>query len=195
MTVEIVPARKLTGAVEGVFVADGDGFRTRATQSLQLGFEGIAGDNHSGVTRRSGGREPWYPRGTEMRNERQVTILAPDELREVAAALDLAGIRPEWIGGNLLISGIPHLSLLPPRTQLFFEGGATLRVDGANGPCKVAGRSIASEFPGREDVELGFVPAAKYRRGLVAWVEKPGVVHPGEKVTARIWEQWIYPGS
>lgn len=191
--VEVTPAFKLEGRVEGLFVADGDSFRTRAVPVLDLDFEGIAGDTHAGVTRRSGGREPWYPRGTEMRNERQVSILAPDELQAVAAALDVPGLRAEWIGGNIVIAGIPDLSLLPPRTQLFFAGGAVIRIDGGNGPCRVAGRSIASEFPGREDIELGFVKAAKYRRGLVGWVEKPGRIEAGGAVTVRVWEQWIYP--
>jgi hypothetical protein len=42
---------------------------------------------------------------------------------------------------------------------------------------------------------LSFVSAAKHRRGVVAWVEKPGVISAGEAVTARIWEQWVYPGA
>ena len=77
---EILPARKLAARVAGVFVAPFDHFETRATEALALGFEGIEGDFHAGHTRRSGGREPWYPRGTEMRNERQLSIVAPDEL-------------------------------------------------------------------------------------------------------------------
>jgi hypothetical protein len=36
-------------------------------------------------------------------------------------------IEPGWIGANLVIEGIPLLSMLPPRTQLFFEGGVTLQ--------------------------------------------------------------------
>ena len=70
----------------------------------------------------------------------------------------------------------------------------TLKVDGDNGPCRIAGRSVAEKTGGGTDVELGFVPAAKKRRGLVAWVEKPGVIAAGESVEARIPEQWIYGG-
>jgi len=36
------------------------------------------------------------------------------------------------------------------------------------------------------------VRVAKRLRGLVAWVEKPGTVKAGERVTARLPEQWIY---
>lgn len=191
---DIVPARKLEAMTAGLFSAQGSDFVTGAVDALELSFEGIPGDFHAGTTRRSGGREPWYPRGTEMRNERQVSILSPDELRAIAAELRLEKVRPEWMGGNILIEGVPNLSMLPPRTLLFFEGGVTLKVDGQNRPCKLTGRSIA-ERSGAADVgamALEFVRVAKRLRGLVAWVEKPGTVRAGERVTARLPEQWIY---
>ncbi|TIX63586.1 MAG: molybdenum cofactor sulfurase, partial [Mesorhizobium sp.] len=77
---EIVTARKLAAKVSALYVAPFDHFETRAVEELRLGFDGIDGDFHAGATRRSGGREPWYPRGTEMRNERQLSIVAADEL-------------------------------------------------------------------------------------------------------------------
>jgi hypothetical protein len=33
---------------------------------------------------------------------------------------------------------------------------------------------------------------AQRLRGLVAWVEKPGTVRPGETISVRVPEQWIY---
>ena len=191
--VEFVPAKKKQGRVAGVFVAPGEGFATEAVDELTLAYEGIPGDRHSGLVRPSNSREPWYERGTEMRNERQLSILSDDELALVAADMNIDQLKPEWIGGNVVLSGIPNLSLLPPRTLLMFEGGVTIRVDGDNGPCRIAGRSIAAQFDGREDLEFSFPKVAKHRRGLVGWVEIPGVIKPGEGVTARIWEQWIYP--
>ncbi len=191
---EILPARKLAATVAGVFVAPFDHFETRGTDALELGFDGIAGDFHAGTTRRSGGREPWYPRGTEMRNERQLSIVAPDELAEIARTMGIAGLRPEWIGANLLLDGVPRLSMLPAGTLLFFKGGVTLKIDAQNGPCRIAGRSVA-EHAGMADVEAGallFPKAAKRLRGLVAWVEKPGRIEMGEEVSVRIPEQWLY---
>ncbi|MEM6461890.1 MAG: molybdenum cofactor sulfurase [Pseudomonadota bacterium] len=180
--------------MSGVYSATGKTFATRAVESLPLSFEGIDGDHHSGMTRRSGGREPWYARGTEMRNERQLTILCSKELAAVANEMGIAEIRPEWIGGNLTIDGIGDLSMLPASTLLFFEGGVTLKVDFQNAPCKIAGGAIAACFPERDETQLSlsFVSAAKRRRGLVAWVEIPGVIHMGETVHAKIPEQWIY---
>ncbi|MCQ8783938.1 MOSC domain-containing protein [Mangrovibrevibacter kandeliae] len=187
-----IPGRKLKARVAGLYAATGEDFVSAAVERLELGFEGIAGDLHAGSTRRSGGREPWYPRGTLMRNERQLSILAPDELAAVASALGVPAVEPEWIGGNMLIEGIEALSWLPPRTLLFFAGGVTLRIDGDNGPCRSAGRAVARNFEGRDDIEFGFVQAAKHRRGLVGWVEKPGSVAVGETLTAMLPEQWIY---
>lgn len=192
--VEIVAARKLAARVAALYLAPFDHFETRAVDMLQLGFDGIDGDFHAGTTRRSGGREPWYPRGTEMRNERQLSIVAADELAIVAERMGIAEIKPEWIGANLVIEGLPHLSMLPSGTLLFFKGGATVKVDAQNGPCRIAGRSVA-ENAGMADVEAGallFPKVAKRLRGLVAWVEKPGTITAGEEISVRVPEQWIY---
>lgn len=194
---EIRPARRIKGEVSMLMAALGGDFLTEPVASLEMGYEGIADDFHAGATRKSGSREPWYPRGTEMRNERQVSIVAADELAIAAAGMGIDRIEPGWIGANLVIDGIPLLSMLPPRTQLFFEGGVTLRIDGDNAPCRIAGARIAQNYPDKDEttLALSFVRAAKRRRGLVAWVEKPGVIRQGEKVTAHVWEQWIYPAG
>eukprot|EP01132_Coremiostelium_polycephalum_P007347 gene7347-9029_t len=193
---DILPARKIVGRVSSLFQAPKDSFVTAATDTLDLTFEGIRGDYHAGLTRRSGGREPWYPRGTEMRNERHISVLAADELAMIAGAMGLAEVKPEWIGANMVVDGIPSLSMLPPRTLLFFEGGVTLKVDGQNAPCKVAGRSIAerAQTPDHTATALDFVKASKRLRGIVVWVEVPGIIRSGEKIDARLPEQWIYPG-
>ncbi|RUU59359.1 MOSC domain-containing protein [Mesorhizobium sp. M2C.T.Ca.TU.002.02.1.1] len=193
-TVDIVPGRKLAAKATALYAAAHDHFETRAVAELQLGFDGIAGDFHGGTTRRSGGREPWYPRGTEMRNERQLSVVAADELAIVAQRMGLEEIKPEWIGANLVIEGVPQLSMLPAGSLLFFKGGVTLKVDGQNKPCRVAGQSIA-EHVGAADLNataLLFPKEAKRLRGLVAWVEKPGVIRPGEEISIRVPEQWIY---
>jgi hypothetical protein len=191
--VTIHPRLRLAGVAAALYsTADARAFATSPVETLTLGFEGISGDRHGGFTRRSGGRETWYPRGTEIRNERQMSLLSPDELAETAAEMGIPEIRPEWIGGNIVLTGIPGLTLLPPRTCLFFAGGVTIRIDGLNNPCRLSGRAIAAQYPGREGLDVAFVKAAKRRRGLVGWVEKPGVIRAGEAVEARVPEQWIY---
>lgn len=191
---EILPGRKLAARIAGVYTAPEDHFVTRAVETLALTFEGIIGDVHAGHTRRSGGREPWYPRRTEMRNERQLSIVAPDEMAIVAERMGLAEIKPEWIGANLLLDGVPMLSMLPAGTMLFFKGGVTIKIDGQNAPCRVVGRSIA-EHAGMADHDAGsllFPKVSRRLRGLVGWVEKPGTISAGEEVSVRVPEQWIY---
>jgi MOSC domain-containing protein YiiM len=166
---------------------------TEPTDPLLLSYEGIPGDRHFGWTRRSGGREPWYPRGTEMRNERQLSLLAPDELLTIAERLGVPEVRAEWIGGNLVIDGVPHFSMLPAGTRLTFEGGAVIAIEAQNHPCRFAGRSIASHYPDQPHIELAFAKVAKRLRGLIGWVEMPGEIRPGASVSARLPEQWIYP--
>jgi len=190
---EPIRAHKRAGTVAQVLRTTGtDDFQTTVCGELDLTFEGIPGDRHSGFTRLSGGREPWYPRGTEMVNERQISILSVEDMAEIARRMELAELKPEWIGANIVIEGLPRLSLIPPRTRLAFEGGAVIRVDGDNAPCRLAGRAIAENVPGREGVDLLFPQQARRLRGLVGFVEKPGVIKAGEAVTAYIPEQWIY---
>lgn len=192
--IEAIPARKLKARASALYAATKQTFQTEPVTSLALGFDGIAGDVHSGETRRSGGREPWYQRGTEIRNERQLSIVALDELSVIASRMDLAELKPEWIGANLVIEGIAHLSMLPAGTMLFFEGGVTLKIDGQNHPCRLAGRSVADNagMADREAGSLLFPKVAKRLRGLVGWVEKPGAITVGEGISVRVPEQWIY---
>lgn len=188
-----MPPKSIIGRLAWVGFAPGSDFVTTPAASLELTYAGIPGDLHGGLTRPSGVREPWYERGTPMRNERQLTILSAEENAEIAQALNLPELKPEWIGGNLLVEGIPSLSLLPPRSILMFPSGAAIRIDGDNGPCRQSGRAIA-RHTGRPDVEFGFVKAARHKRGLVAWVEREGVITPGDSIKIRVWEQALYPG-
>jgi hypothetical protein len=190
-------ARRVTARTAGLFVADGDGFVTRPVTEMELDLEGIllpglAGDRHRGHSRAADARVPWYPRGTRIRNARQVSILSPDELAEIARALDLPQVTAEEIGANLLVEGIPHLSHLPRGTRLHFPSGASLAIEDENAPCRFAGASVARRNPGRDGLDLAFVKAARHRRGLVAWVERPGRILAGDAIDVRIPEQWIY---
>ncbi len=193
-----IPAKKLTGKVNSVLKAEGRDFVSKPVDRLELTYGGIKGDYHEGLTRKSGGREPWYPRGTEMRNERSLSILSVEELDDIAKGMNLETLDAGWIGANLVMEGIPNLSLLPPRTLIMFDHGVTLRIDGYNAPCRQAGGSIAQHVGVETDdhtksgMALSFVTAAHMKRGLVAWVEREGTIRPGEEFTVRVWEQWLY---
>ncbi|MFK7791316.1 MAG: MOSC domain-containing protein [Devosiaceae bacterium] len=192
----IYNAKRFEARLTGLYASLDGGLVSAPVETLELTYEGIAGDRHAGLTRQSGGREPWYKRGTDMRNERQLSIVCRDELSDAARKMELDRIEPEWIGANMVLEGISDLSKLPPRTLLFFEGGATLKIDGQNAPCRFAGDSIAENYPDQDAkaVALAFPKKAVGKRGLVAWVEKPGSVAVGQAVTVQVPEQWIWQG-
>ena len=190
---DILSTQKFSGTVAGIYIVpEGSRVESVAVPALRLDFEGPAGDRHQGITRHSTSREPWYPRGTIISNTRQVSILSVEEMAEVARRMGLAELKAEWIGGNILIEGVPRLSYLPVGTRLFFPDGAALMVTEQNGPCRIAGRAIAAHFPDQPELELEFPKQAKRMRGLLAAVERPGTVTPGAAVDIRVPEQWIY---
>lgn len=159
---------------------------------VRVTLEGFEGDKHSGLTYRSGVRTPHYPRGTEIRNTRQISIVSTEELAFVASALGVPAVLPEWLGANLAMQGIPDLTQLPPSTRLFFPQDAVLVVDGENMPCVWPGRIIQAQHPQMRDLAQQFPKVAIHRRGVVAWVERPGLVAAGDRVVARIPPQVIY---
>jgi hypothetical protein len=53
--------------------------------------------------------------GTVIRNTRQFTMLSLEELAEIAYAMQIPEVLPEWAGANLAIQGIPNLTMLPPK--------------------------------------------------------------------------------
>ncbi len=199
VTPALVPGQKLAGRLAGVYTADGgDGFVTARADELDLTLEGIPGDVHAGWSRKSGSREPWYQRGTIIRSRRQLSILSPPELAAIAAGLGVAEMRAEWLGGNLVVEGVPQLTFLPAGTRLHFDGGAVILVEHMNRPCRHAGAIVARAYPDRTGLDLAFVPVAKRLRGVLASVEHAGRIRPGEAIQIVVPEQWIYearPGA
>ncbi len=180
------------GRVEGLYSRpsrDG-GFEKPERESLDLLFSGPEGDCHAGLTRPSDSRNlPIYRRDTEIRNVRQLTVIAVEEMDDVARAMKLDVIDPTWLGANLLARGIPDLTLLPPSTRLQFPSGATLVVDMENLPCTQVTKVITKVHPA-EGPE--FVKAAKNKRGITAWVEREGEVKRGDAITVWLPLQRLY---
>ncbi len=163
-----------------------------AVQAVDVGWEGFAGDCHSGLTRPSCVRvRAQYPqKGTEIRNTRQISILSEEELAEVAARLEIPAIKPEWVGANMILQGIPDFTLLPPASRLMFSGGACLTIDTENAPCRYPAEKIEEEHPGHGKA---FPLKAKQKRGVTAWVEKPGHIAVGETCRLHVPPQRLYP--
>lgn len=187
-----IPAKTLEGRLVALFrTPDPTSFETEAVDRLDLALTGIEADRHAGHVRASTGREPWYRRGTPLRNDRQLSILSSEEMAIVAERLGLPALPGGWIGANLVVEGIPSLSFLPRGTRLIVEDAAVIQVEAPNAPCRIAGRSVA-RHAGRDELELGFPREAAHLRGVVASVERAGPVHPGDRVVAKVPEQWLY---
>jgi len=166
------------------------GLEKEERAELMLRFEGPEGDCHGGLTRKSDVRMiKQFKRGTEVRNARQLSILSEEELAEVAAKMGIPAVKPEWVGANLITRGIPDLTLLPPSTRLQFPSGAMIAIDIENLPCRYPADIIKNHNP---DQKLGFVAAARNKRGVVGWVEAEGIIRTGDAITLWIPPQRIY---
>lgn len=191
---QIAPGREVKGRCVALYIETDPHPQTRPVESLALDLAGIPGTRHYGFTRKAGPREPWYRRGMEMRSGRQITVVSEEDLQAVASVMDISGVAPEWIGANIVVSGIPNFSFLPSGTRLTFKE-ATLVVEAQNAPCRIAGKVIAQYLtpdapPG--GLELDFAQKAKGLRGVVASVERAGAVHAGEEIVAKVPPQWLW---
>ncbi|MBI3673321.1 MAG: MOSC domain-containing protein [Rhizobiales bacterium] len=130
-----------------------------------------------------------FERGTEVKNARQVSILSAEELAHIAEAMGIPEVKPEWVGANLVTTGIPELTMLPPSTRLQFPSGAMIVVDMENLPCRYPAAIIEGHHP---EVALGFVAAARHKRGVVGWIEAEGPVGLGDAITVWIPPQRLY---
>jgi MOSC domain-containing protein YiiM len=121
-----------------------------------------------------------YPRGTEIRNSRQVSLVSEEEMQAVAAELGLDEFDYGWVGASVVVSGIVDFTHIPPSSRLKSEreGGPTLVVDMENAPCIQPARTIEKARPGHGKA---FKAAAAGRRGVTAWVEREGTLQVGDR--------------
>ena len=153
-----------------------------AQAEVAVSLEGFEGDKHAGYTMRSNARQPHFPRGTLLHNSRQVSLVSVEELAEIAARLGLPRLEAAWLGANLCLTDLPHLTDLPPGTRLFFPQEAVLVVEGENTPCRGPGKIIQEHYPDRPKLTTAFPKAALRRRGLVGWVERAGIIRADDRV-------------
>ena len=161
---------------------------------LEFALEGPQGDAHSGFTRRLGGHDGEYTRTSDLKtgapilNWRAWSGLSAEEIRETENALG-AEIPPGCLLENIIFSGIPKFTKLPPTTRFVFparrgENGirqAILAVWEENTPCSVVGARLAA-LHDRPTLKKQFVSAATNKRGVVGLVLAPGEVRRGDEV-------------
>lgn len=175
---------KSMGQVEAILVKPkGKGAKSAIIEKVDVEWGGFQGDKHFGDTMPAGSSQKAYPKGTEVRNTRQISIVSVEELKQIAEALGVSMIKPEWVGANMLVSGIDKFTDLAAGTRLYFENGVGLVVQGVNTPCTDAGSEIQENFPDVVGVTSGFPKKAIGKRGLVAWVERTDQIAAGETLS------------
>lgn len=168
------------GTVTGLYAANQESMVGSALEHATVKIGGFEEDTrHFGIMKNSGVREPQYQKGTPIFNYRQISAVSEEELEAIANSLGITEIKPEWLGANILLRGIPNLTSLPPTSRLYFAQGPTLMVYGENTPCRFAGEQIEAHYE-KERLAVGFVKAAMFQRGLVGWVEKEGSINLGD---------------
>lgn len=177
----------------GTVPAASGNIRAEAVSRLDLTFAGIEGDRHAGVHRPSCNRLlSLYERGTEIANTRQLTLLSEEEIAETASQLGLKSLDPGLLGAGILVRGLVDFSHLPPSSRLQNEAGATLVVDMENRPCRFPAEEIDARHAGHG---RDFIRAAKGRRGIAAWVERPGSLALGDKLRLHLPDQPAWAGA
>lgn len=151
---------------------------------MPLTFAGFDGEVHAGLTRPACSRvAKQHPRDTEIRNVRQLCVVSAEEMAEVAADMGLDRLDYAWVGASLVLEGIPDLTHLPPSSRLQGPDGVTLVVDMENLPCQEPAVTIDKALPGQGK---GFKTAAQGKRGVTAWVERPGTLRLGDTLRLHI---------
>jgi hypothetical protein len=147
---------------------------------MPLGFAGFAAEVHAGLTRPACSRvAALHPKGTTIRNTRQVSLVSAEEMGAVAAELGLDAFDYAWVGAGVVVEGIPDFTHVPPSSRLQGPDGATLVVDMENHPCIEPARTIERVRPGHGK---RFKAAAAGRRGVTAWVEREGTLRLGDRL-------------
>lgn len=177
-------AEPLRGTVTAVHVWPRESAAPEPVDPLVLDLGGPVGDRHHGLTMSSDVRQRWlYAEGTEIRNNRQVTVVDSDELQQIAVRLGIDALAPGTIAENICTEGIPGLTALVPMTRLVFgtDGdGPVIVLGGENMPCTDAGELVSQRYGTRPEK---FPKAAIHLRGVSAWVERSGEIRAGDIVS------------
>ena len=158
--------------------------RSKRLEAVDARFSGLNGEDHGGLTRASCSRVvTQYPKGTEIRNVRQLSVLSAEELAAIAEEIGVEAFDPGWAGASMVVEGIPDFTHVPPSSRLQTQNGTTLTIDMENQPCHLPAPVIDEDAPGHGK---GFKAAAKDRRGVTAWVEREGPLAIGDSVTLHV---------
>ncbi|MGJ5619353.1 MOSC domain-containing protein [Sulfitobacter sp. MF3-043] len=165
--------------------------RSEPIEQAFFSYAGIEGDFHSGLTRSSCVRvTEQHPKGTEIRNTRQLSILSVEELDAIARQIGIEAMDPTTLGASIILKGIPDFTYVPPGSRLQTASGTTIVIDVENGPCNFPAREIEKDMPGHGKA---FKTAARGKRGVTAWVEREGMIAIGDTLRLHVPDQPHWP--
>lgn len=165
--------------------------RSEPIEQAFVSYAGIEDDFHSGLTRASCVRvTAQHPKGTEIRNTRQLSILSVEELDAIAQVIGIEAMDPTTLGASIILKGIPDFTYVPPGSRLQTESGTTIVIDVENGPCNFPAREIEKDMPGHGKA---FKTAARGKRGVTAWVEREGMIAIGDTLRLHVPDQPQWP--
>ena len=195
----------LTGKVEAVLVAHvfGDHVSRPQKKISVVRGTGVRGDSHAGArlvdAREHALLDFGFAKGAEIANVREFSMVSVEELAEIAANMGLPNTVPfGCLGENVVVSGIPHLTQLPPGTLVCFRKNAdqrrtaVLAVWGENKPCLAPGEAIQRHYAQIPKLAGKFPKAAMGKRGVVGLVYSSGTIHTGDEVVAHVPAQQLY---
>lgn len=194
---------ELHGVVEAVLIAPSfDSIVSVEVPKIELFIHsGIKGDRHAGRrlmdVREYELKEFGFLKDMEIANYREFSAISVEELAVVTQGMHLTKPLPfGLLGENIVISGIPDFSKIPPGSLMFFKKSnemirtAVLAVWRKNEPCHLPANEIKIRVPGLAGrVVTEFKSWAQGRRGLVGSVYCSGTIHKGDSVIIKI------PGS
>lgn len=179
----------------GVVEDQDSDIRSAPIEEVMLDWNGMPGEFHGGRTRESCVRvKQQHDEGTEIANVRQLSVVSVEEMAQIATEMGLESLKPEWLGASVVVEGIEDFTHIPPSSRLQASSGATLVVDMHNRPCNWPGKEIEKDHQG---FGRKFRKAGEGRRGVTAWVERPGALRIGDSFRLHVPDQrnWAHHES
>jgi hypothetical protein len=183
--------KEIKGKLISVHVGDNEDYSKPIQSMATVELDGFVDDKHRGFQRIA---QSWDSEatGTVRRNERQWSGVSLEELERIRSRLDLREpLMAATLGANVCVEGIPDFSRLPKGSKLIFPSGAVLLVEEANPPCTWMADQVAAKHTthsGEPVARKLFPKHAMGLRGVVGFVDVPGVIRSGDSVIARIYE-------
>lgn len=158
---------------------------------LKSNLTGLSVTSIGGFTRIAASWDP-EPDGTVRRNERQWSGVSLEELDVIQKKMDLKEpLTPTTLGANICVEGFPNFSQLTKGSKLIFPSGAVLIVEEKNPPCVYMGTEIERTYTTNSGEHVSgkmFPKHALHLRGVVGFVDIPGIINAEDDVIVQVCE-------